>query len=240
MYASLRAIGIEQETVTKPEAVVEPEVTGDDPWEKRYKDLQSYKDKVLQEKEEELSNLKAQLESQAVSQLPKTKEEIDAYKEQNPEIFDIIQSIAKMELIEKDKEFSSKLEELEKAKEQIVVQEKATALLEIHPDAKEIKDSDDFKTWYKNQSKNIKALFDEKNPVDDIAKGFEFYKTIKGISESKAKAAEQVVTSSKGEAQATPKRTYSNSEIMAMDSIEFAKNKDDIYLAFKEGRVTKN
>lgn len=212
-----------------------------DGWEKRYNDLRAFKDKQVTEYVDKIKSLEEKLSEATKPEitLPKSKEDIEKFKQENKDLFDSIETMIKTNLIEADKEYSSKLEKLRQQHQEVTVNQKHVELLKKIPDAKDIKDSEEFKDWYGKQSEKIKGLFTSDSSVDDWVVGFNLYKGTLSIKESQAKAAESIVSSSKGQV-TKEKKMYKESEIQKLASQNpkwWEQNREAIMLAEKEGRI---
>lgn len=230
----------DSETLSQP--TKEPEKV--DNWQGRYEELRSFKDRQVTQYKDEIEELKDKLK-QAESKnivLPKSTEDLDKFKESNPDLFDSVLTIVKKELMEKDKEFKEQLNKINSRQHELTLNQKQVQLLESHPDAKDIKGSEDFKEWYSTRSKGIQELFKSKATVEDWIEGFNLYKsTIKSTSDAKdtkAKAAEAITSKSK--AQVTQEKPmFSESMILEKrktDPSWYSRNRDAIKLAQAEGR----
>ncbi len=212
-----------------------------DGWEKRYKDLQSFKDQQVTEYKDKIKSLEEKLSAATKPEvvLPKSKEDIEKFKQENKDLFDSIETMIKTNLIEADKEYSSKIESLKLQHQEVTVNQKQVELLKKHPDAKSIKDSPEFKEWYQKQSAGVKGLFTTDGSVEDWVVGFNLYKGTLSAKESQTKAAESVVSNSKGQV-TKEKKVYKESEIQKKANSSphwWEKNRDKILEAEKEGRI---
>ena len=85
-------------------------------FKKRYDDLKRHYDSTVNKHKDDVSSLKRQLEENAEKiQLPKTKEEVDAWKKKYPDVYDIIETIAYTKADEKSKQVQTKMKDLETA-----------------------------------------------------------------------------------------------------------------------------
>ena len=85
-------------------------------FKKRYDDLKRHHDSTINKHKDQLSRLKTQLDDKTEKiKLPKTKEEIDAWKAKYPDVYDVIETIAHTKADEKAKTVQTKLKDLETA-----------------------------------------------------------------------------------------------------------------------------
>ena len=79
-------------------------------FKKRYDDLKRHHDSTINKHKDQLSRLKTQLDDKTEKiKLPKTKEEIDAWKAKYPDVYDVIETIAHTKADEKAKTVQTKL-----------------------------------------------------------------------------------------------------------------------------------
>lgn len=175
-----------QELLKQPEApeiketgFVEPETTNTEPvltpeeetWKKRYGDLRSFSQKELDAKEKELKDLKQKIAEDARKQYapPKTREEVQDWATQFPEVYGMVRTVAYEEVQEELNNLKQMVAELKgniSEKDQKMAQREAyNQLLKLHPDWTEIKAQASFKEWLAKQSKLIQdALINSWDP----------------------------------------------------------------------------
>ena len=91
----------EEEATPKEERPVNAE---EKVFKKRYDDLKRHYDSTVNKHKDDVEKLKRQLEDNADKiNLPKTKEEVDAWKQKYPDVYDIIETIAYTKADEKAK-----------------------------------------------------------------------------------------------------------------------------------------
>ena len=140
----------ETEEVEAEEA--EPTSAEEKTFKKRYSDLRRHQQKQAEEFKAELAAMKSQLEKATKKEmkLPKSDEDIEQWAADYPDVAAIVETIA----MKKAREQSSALEERVKFIDEMqlnATKEKAeAALMQIHPDFDEIRDSDDFHNWTSN------------------------------------------------------------------------------------------
>lgn len=214
--------------------------SGTDTWKKRYGDQQRYVTQLQQEKatlEQEILSLK-----KTPIILPKTKEELDIFKKEYPDLVDSIITITRMELAGRDEELNKKFQEVDGRIQDLTAAEKIETVLKVHPDAKKIKASQEFAEWFEKQSKGTMELFKSDDPSDWV-RGISIYKSETGIKTTKSKKADAAMstdsTPSAGEV-GLGKRTYKASEVQKMTEAQYARHRDDIFKAMTEGRYIKD
>ena len=84
-------------------------------FKKRYDDLKRHYDSTVNKHKDDVSKLKKQLEDNADKiKLPKTKEELEAWRTKYPDVYDVIETIAYNKADEKAKKVETNLKELER------------------------------------------------------------------------------------------------------------------------------
>ena len=212
-------------------------------FKKRYDDLKRHYDSTVNKHKDDISSLKRQLEENADKiQLPKTKEEVDAWKKKYPDVYDIIETIAYTKADEKAKQVQTKMKDLETAQANVAKDKAEVELAKLHPDFNEIRADDKFHDWVSTQSPEIQGwLYDNASNANLAARAIDLYKMDKGITKkasvSKKEASKSVTSTSKKDVEAGDKKIWRVSEIAKMKPHEFVKNEKEIDLARQEGRI---
>jgi len=118
-------------------------------YKKRYDDLKKHYDRKLNEfkaREQELSTQVATPEYQT----PKSPEELEKFKQDYPDVYEVVETVAHLQSDAKAKVLEERLSKLQEREMQISRQEAEKRLMERHPDFDEIRDSDDFHKWANN------------------------------------------------------------------------------------------
>ena len=228
------------------EEEAEPTNAEEKTFKKRYSDLRRHQQKQAEEFKTELAALKSQLESATKKEmkLPKSDEDIEEWAKEYPDVAAIVETIA----MKKAREQSTALEERLKAIDELqnsATKEKAeAALMQMHPDFGDIRDSDDFHEWADEQPKWVQdALYENDNDARSAARAIDLYKADRGISkETKSKsnkgAAEAVSAKNKrSKPQTNEASTYlKESEVDKMSAHEYEKRSDEIMDAIRSGK----
>ena len=237
-----------EETKEEEEEVeAEPTNAEEKTFKKRYSDLRRHQQKQSEEFKAELAALKTQLEQATKKEmkLPKSDEDIEQWASDYPDVAAIVETIA----MKKAAEQSSALEERMKAIDELqnsASKEKAeAALMQLHPDFDEIRDSDDFHEWADEQPKWVQdALYENDNDARSAARAIDLYKADKGINNDKKTskkdkgAAEAVSTkNTRNKPQENEASTYlKESQVQKMSPQEYEKNSDEIMEAIRSGK----
>jgi len=212
-------------------------------FKKRYDDLKRHYDSTVNKHKDDVSSLKRQLEENAEKiQLPKTKEEVDAWKKKYPDVYDIIETIAYTKADEKSKQVQTKMKDLETAQANVAKDKAEVELSKLHPDFNTIRADDKFHEWVGTQTPEIQGwLYDNASNASLAARAIDLYKMDTGITKkasvSRKEASKSVTTTSKKDVEAGDKKIWSVSEIAKMKPHEFVKNEKEIDLARAEGRI---
>ena len=232
----------EEEATPQEERPVNAE---DKVFKKRYDDLKRHYDSTISKHKNEVSQLKSQLENTEIVP-PKTKEELETWKLKYPDVYDIMKSVAITESKEQAKSVENKLQTLQQAQIEVSKKESELELLKLHPDFKEIRATDEFHEWAKNQDQTIQSwLYDNTSNATLCARAIDLYKMDKGFPAYKKsnkdvkKEAAKAVTATKKDTGKNigEKKIWSVEEIAKMKPYEFAKNEKEIDLARAEGRI---
>jgi hypothetical protein len=232
-----------EETAEPQEA--EPTNAEEKTFKKRYSDLRRHQQKQAEEFKAELDAMKRQLEQATKKEmkLPKSDEDIEQWAADYPDVAAIVETIA----MKKAREQSSALEERVKFIDEMqlnATKEKAeAALMQMHPDFDEIRDSDDFHNWAEDQPKWVQdALYDNDNDARSAARAIDLYKADMGIAKSKPTkdkdAAKSVSTrNSRSRPQDDESSTYlKESQVQKMSPQQYEKMSDEIMEAIRSGK----
>ena len=212
-------------------------------FKKRYDDLKRHYDSTVNKHKDNISNLKRQLEENAEKiQLPKTKEEVDAWKKKYPDVYDIIETIAYTKADEKSKQVQTKMKDLETAQANVAKDKAEVELSKLHPDFNEIRADDKFHEWVSTQTPEIQGwLYDNTSNASLAARAIDLYKMDTGITKkagvNKKEASKSVTSTSKKDIEVGDKKIWKVSDIAKMKPHEFLKHEKEIDLARAEGRI---
>ena len=211
-------------------------------FKKRYDDLKRHYDSTVNKHKDDVSKLKRQLEESAEQVLPKTKEEIEAWRTKYPDVYDVIETIAHNKADEKAKKIQTELKELE-SQQAVVQRDKAEVeLAKLHPDYHDIRGDEKFHQWVSEQDSTIQGwLYENTSNAKLAARAIDLYKVDTGYKKKKAdkslEASKSVTSTSKRDINTANKKTWKVSDIAKMKPAEFAKHEKDIDLARVEGRI---
>ena len=236
------------------EGIVQKE---DHDYKKRYDDLKKHYDTKLNEWKQNREVLEAKLKmsdtpTQRINELPKTAEELESFREQYPDVYDVVETISSLKANDRVSEVEDHLEVLrqkEEEAERITAEKQLTAM---HPDFTELKESDDFLKWLEEQPSSISdGVYRNNTDVRWAARVIDLYKADVGHTPAKSRRsgsnknqreqAAQAVTrtaSNRGlESLGPDKKVWTVEEISRLKPWEFDKYEKDIDAASREGRV---
>ena len=120
--------------------------------------------------------------------------------------------------------------------------------MEKHPDFEDIKNSDDFHGWAKEQPKSIQDwIYNNADDADLASRALDLFKKDFGIEPTKVKSSSKKTKQSAADMVSTKttsvepkqKKVWSEKEIAAMSMAEFDKYESEISDAMQEGRIVK-
>ena len=242
-----------KKTTKNVEEPVEQEATRDEPYKrpdykKRYDDLKKHYDSKLNEfKSREQELLEEAAKNRPTYKAPKSPEELEKFKEEYPDVFDVVETVSHLQAEERTKVLEERLEKLQQREQELVRQDAEKRLMERHPDFEDIKNSDDFHGWAKEQPSSIQDwIYNNADDADLASRALDLFKKDIGIDvpkksnskQSKQSAADMVSTKTTAvEPQQT--KIWTEREIAKMSMAEFDKHEAEISQAMQEGRIAR-
>ena len=227
------------------EEEVEPEGAEEKTFKKRYGDLRKHSQETKQSLEKQVNDLRKQLDKSTKQEikLPKSDDDIDAWAAQYPDVAAIVETIAIKKAREQSKDLEDRVKEIDAMRETATKEKAEVELLKIHPDFSEIRDSDDFHDWAKEQPKWVQdALYENDDDARSAARAIDLYKIDNNISTKKSsnnKDAARSVNSKQTRNAPETDRTgssFKESQVAKMTPQEYEKNADVIMEAIRSGR----
>ena len=213
-------------------------------YKKRYDDLKRHYDEKLSEFKQREQELLATARPQY--QAPKTQEDLEKFKEDYPDLYDTVETVAHLRSSEQVGQLEAQLSAIRERETRIIQREAEADLIAKHPDFPELRDSEEFHAWAETQPEQIQQWI-YKNPDNaqlaskaiDLFKLENGYKTqTKSQSKPKGSAADMVSTKPTAIEAKQPK-IWTEGEIAAMSLDKFDKYENEIREAISEGRVVK-
>ena len=243
-----------KKTIKNVEEPVEQEATRDEPYKrpdykKRYDDLKKHYDSKLNEFKSREQELKEEAAKNRPSyKAPKSPEELEQFKKDYPDVFDVVETVSHLQAEERTKVLEERLETLQQRERDLVRQDAEKRLMEKHPDFEDIKNSDDFHGWAKEQPNAIQDwIYNNADDADLASRALDLFKRDIGMDvapkksnskQSKQSAADMVSTKTTA---VEPKqdKIWTEREIASMSMAEFDRYEAEISQAMQEGRIVK-
>ncbi|QGZ17946.1 hypothetical protein HTVC103P_gp78 [Pelagibacter phage HTVC103P] len=218
-------------------------------YKKRYDDLKRYYDRKLGEWTSKENDLKTQLrENRPKYTPPKSKEELDAFKTEYPDIYGVVETVSHLQSANQMQTLQEEVESLKKRNQSLAQREAQLELGRLHPDFNDIKESDDFHSWADSQPMEIKSWIYENNSDGKLAaRAIDLYKKDRGLGSDKkteTKTATQnqgadllVKTREQVQVPQSNEVVFNRSDIANMSDEEFMQYEKDIVKAQREGRI---
>jgi hypothetical protein len=218
-------------------------------YKKRYDDLKKHYDNKLNEfrhREQEL--IEEATKNRTEYKAPKTEEELEEFKNNYPDVYEVVETVAHMQSESKAKVLEERLSKLQQREQQLIRKDAEKRLYDRHPDFEDIRNSDDFHTWAKEQPDSIqKWIYSNAEDADLASRALDLFKKDLGIEPVKTKSSSKKTRQSAADMVSTkttsvePKqqKVWSEREIAAMSMADFDKYEEDISNAMQEGRIVK-
>ena len=217
-------------------------------FKKRYDDLKKHYDSTINKHKDELTSLRTQLESSTKQFVPpKSKEELEAWRKEYPDVYDMVSTIAMDKATTQTADLENKYKDLQLQQEQIAKEKAEVELLKLHPDFNEIRQKEEFHNWAANQDPTIQGwLYENTSNAKLAARAIDLFKMDNGESkltkreekDVKKEAARAISKTRKStESDIPKKKVWTLSEISKLKAHEFEKHEKDIDLARLEGRI---
>ena len=232
----------------------ELETTKDTPYKrpdykKRYDDLKKHYDSKLNEfKSREQELIEEATKNRTEYKAPKTEEELEDFKNQYPDVYEVVETVAHMQSETKAKVLEERLSKLQERENQLIRQDAEKRLMERHPDFEDIRNSDDFHGWAKEQPKSIQDwIYSNADDADLASRALDLFKKDFGIEPTKTtssskptrQSAADMVSTKTTSVETKQEKVWSEKEIAAMSVAEFDKYEKEISDAMQEGRIVK-
>ena len=217
-------------------------------FKKRYDDLKKHYDSTINKHKEELQSLRVQLESSTTQFVPpKSKEELEAWRKEYPDVYDMVETIAMNKATTQTADLEDKYKNLQLQQEQIAKEKAEVELLKLHPDFNEIRQKEEFHNWAANQDPTIQGwLYENTSNAQLAARAIDLYKmdnsqsklTKKEEKDVKKEAAKAISKTRKStESDIPKKKIWTTTEIASLKPHQFEKHEKEIDLARLEGRI---
>lgn len=218
----------------------EPETAEEASFKKRYGDLRRHSQNLMSQKDNEIEQLKRQLDTAAKGQIrfPKTDEEIEQWSQKYPDVAKIVDTIARKRANEALEEGEKKLGHLMDLEKKLTRKEAEQQLYKLHPDFGEIRQDPTFHEWVALQPGYIQdALYKNNTDAHAAARALDLYKSDTGRRKTtnKKSAATAVGRTSSSTPGVQGKAKFSESQVAQMSDKEYERNEDAIMEAMRSG-----
>ena len=242
----------DEATPQQADSFVEQKQEPEHDYKKRYDALKRHYDTKVNEFKGEINELRQSLERREVEMpnnvtMPKTMEELEQFKAQYPEVFDVVQTVSSLQT---ESQVSQLREELGTIKEREKDLEKKNAyqqLVSHHPDFDEIKVDEKFLSWLEVQPESIAdGIYKNNTDAKWAARVIDLYKADTGVpakKKTKRASAADAVTKTSAREVATTKtegKVWKASESRRLKPWEFEKLEGELDSARQEGRIDPN
>ena len=148
----------------------------------------------------------------------------------------------------KAKVLEERLSKLQERENNLVREAAEQRLMERHPDFGDIRNSDDFHEWAKEQHSSIQSwVYDNTDDADLASRALDLFKKDLGIEPKKTKSsskktrksAADMVSTKTTSVEPNQQKVWSEKEIAAMSIAEFDKYESEISEAMQYGRIVK-
>ncbi len=219
-------------------------------YKKRYDDLKKHYDSKLNEfKSREQELLDEAASNRPAYKAPKSPEELEKFRTDYPDVYDVVETVAHMESETKAKVLEERLSKLQERETELIRESAEKRLMDKHPDFEDIRNSDDFHDWAKEQPKSIQDwIYKNADDADLASRAIDLFKKDIGMDLPKTKSsstkptkgsAADMVSTKTTSVDPQQERVWSEKEIAAMSMAEYDKHENAITEAWAQGRIIK-
>ena len=202
-------------------------------------------------KQRELDLQTQMQESQPKYEAPKSQEELQEFREANPDLYETVESVAHNIASEQVENLQPRLSAIDQRERELAMREAEQAMKQNHPDYDDIRGSDDFHTWAEDQPDQIQDwIYRNPDNVQLASKAIDLYKMESGIGQNSSKrspakkrqspeSAADMVSTKTTNVEPQQAKIWTETEIAKMSLDQFDKHEEEIRQAIDEGRVRK-
>ena len=207
-----------------------------------------YDSKLNEFKSREQELLEEATSNRAEYKAPKSPEELEEFKNNYPDVYEVVETVAHLQSETKAKVLEERLSKLQERENQLVRQDAEKRLMDRHPDFEDIRNSDDFHGWAKEQPKSIQDwIYSNASDADLASRALDLFKKdfniqpteTKSSSKKTRKSAADMVSTKTKSIDPNQQKVWSEKEIAAMSIAEFDKYESEISEAMQYGRIVK-
>ena len=222
-------------------------------YKKRYDDLKKhYDDRVSQFKQREQELMAETRSMQPDYEAPKSIEDLEKFKEDYPDLYDTVETVAHMRSEQQVGELRNQLSAIQQREAEIMKREAETTLRNRHPDFEDIRGDEAFHQWAEEQPTQIQDwIYNNPDDVTLASKAIDLYKLETGQPATRTRrspkrqsanreSAADIVSTKTTQIDSAQPKIWTEREIAAMSIDQFDKFEEEINQAMSEGRVVKN
>ena len=214
-------------------------------YKKRYDDLKKHYDNKVSEFKQKEQELVAQARAaEPQYEPPRTIEDLEEFKQQNPDLYNTVETVAHLQSKRQVSELESQLQSIRQRESEVLQREAETSLRDRHPDFEDIRGDDNFHGWAKEQPEQIQDwIYNNPDNVALASKAIDLYKMENGISQTQPRrrqpqgSAADMVSTKTTSVDARQPKIWTEREIAAMSLDQFDRYEEEINQAMIEGRV---
>ena len=217
-------------------------------YKKRYDDLKKHYDQSLNNfRQRETELLQKVTANQPEYKAPKTAEELEQFKTQYPDVYEVVESVAHLQSENQVAVLQERLDAMQGRETEILKREAEKDLVEKHPDFEDLRNSDEFHGWAESPPEEIKDwIYNNPNNAALASKAIDLYKLetntgnpkqSKPMSKNQADASTLVSTKTTQVDETQEPKIWTQEEISALPMDEFDRLEAEIDQAVREGRV---
>jgi uncharacterized protein YifE (UPF0438 family) len=222
----------------------EPTTAEEKTFKKRYGDLRRHAQQKEADLQEQINQLREQLDSATKKQiqLPKSDEDIEAWAKEYPDVAAIVETIAIKKSKEQSKELEDRIQKINEMQESATKEKAEVELLKLHPDFVDIREDDDFHNWAEEQPQWVqKALYENDNDAMSAARAIDLYKADRNIGKKKTSSKDAALAtnpkSTRTKPQTNEESTFlKESQVQKMSSQEYERRADEVMEAIRTGK----
>jgi len=222
-------------------------------FKKRYDDLKKHYDRKLGDWKSKEQSLKAEmLSNRPTYNAPKTPEELATFREDYPDVYDVVETVAHMRAEEQLSDLQAQVKQL--SEKEYVANRRAAEqeLLNLHPDFTQIRESEEFHDWARVQPEAIQSwIYENDGDATLASRAIDLYKQDVGVStkaeavskktspekDTRGSAADAVSVKTKVDTNAPQEKVWTTSEIANLSVDQYEQYQSEIDAAFQTGRI---
>ena len=222
----------------------EPENAEERTFKKRYGDLRRHSQKIQDDLQNQIDELKEQLTKAAHKEikLPKSEDELNAWASEYPDVYKIVETIAIKKAKEQATGIEDRLKKIDEAERNNARQKAEVELMRLHPDFGDIRDQDEFHEWVEEQPNWVQqALYENDTDAKAAARAIDLYKSDKGIKANKKLSDKEAASAIGRGSKATPSASGTEgviyeSDVNKMSVREYESKQEEIQKAMRSGK----